>query len=174
MADPYLGMINMFGFGWAPRDYALCDGHTIPTSQNQALFSLFGDQFGGDGRTTFAVPDLQGRAPIHVGTAYSGAPSNQLGDKAGLEAVTLSVNEMPAHTHQLACSTSEADQRNCGGNTFAKANTASFSQTASNFVATNPASLPTIAGGEQAHENMQPFIAISFATVLQGIYPSRN
>jgi microcystin-dependent protein len=150
-------------FVFAPKGWALCDGQLLPINQNQGLFSLLGTTFGGDGRVTFALPDLRGRVPIHVGSSHT------LGERGGEQAHTLSIAEMPTHIHMLQASASNA-------NTNSPANAVLANSTAVYHAATGltalSASSVTNVGGSQAHLNMQPFLVLSFCIALQGIFPS--
>lgn len=164
MAEPFLSEIRMMSFVFAPKGWALCNGQLLPINQNQGLFSLLGTTFGGDGRVNFALPDLRGRAPIHVGSGHT------LGERGGEQAHTLSIGEIPTHTHVLSASTVAT-----GGN----ANPTGRVLGGGNNVYHTPASLTAMhagsvanTGGSQAHLNMQPFLTISFCIALQGIFPS--
>jgi len=177
MSDPFLGDIKLFGFGFAPRGYALCDGQLLPIAQNQSLYSLLGTTYGGDGRTTFALPDLRGRVPIHPGTATSGV-RYQAGQAGGGEREMLSADQMPIHNHQAegtdqaAASTSPAGQRLGVGSDSGRTPITPYG-TAANLVPLHAGTIGT-AGNGQGHENMQPFLTISFCIALQGVYPSRS
>lgn len=165
MAEPFLGEIRIMSFVFPPKGWALCNGQTLQISQNQALFSLMGTTYGGDGRTTFAVPNLPARAPMHVGD------SHVRGEAGGFNAVTLDNSAMPAHTHQLSAS-------NGTGNTNVPVNdvfAASPSQLydAGNLTTLSPSSV-SLAGGGVAHQNMQPYLVLSFCVALVGIFPRRN
>lgn len=163
MAEPFLSEIRLMSFVFAPKGWALCNGQLLPINQNQALFSLLGTTFGGDGRVNFALPDLRGRAPIHVGSGHT------LGERGGEQAHTLSIAELPTHTHSVNASNSDANSPSPTNAVFG-----SFSN---GYVA--PAALTSISpetvtnvGGSQAHLNMQPFLTLSFCIALQGIFPS--
>jgi microcystin-dependent protein len=176
MSDPFLGDIKLFGFGFAPRGYALCDGQLLPIAQNQSLYSLLGTTFGGNGSTDFALPDLRGRAPIHPGTASSGA-RYQAGQAGGEERQSLTPDQMPPHHHQAvgtdqpATSTSPAGQRLGVGGSGRRPVTPYGIP--ANLVTLHADTIGT-AGNGQGHENMQPFLTISFCIALQGGYPSRS
>lgn len=166
MAEPFLSEIRLMSFNFAPKGWALCNGQLLPINQNQALFSLLGTTYGGDGQVNFALPDLRGRVPIHVGGGHT------LGERGGEQAHTLSIAEMPTHTHALNASTSAS-----GGSDDP---TGRFLGSANNLYHA-PASLTsmnagTIAntGGSQPHLNMQPFLTISFCIALLGIFPSTS
>lgn len=165
MAEPFLGEIRMMSFGFAPKGWALCNGQLLPINQNQGLFSLLGTTFGGDGRVNFGLPNLQGRVPTHVGNGHT------LGERAGEQAHTLAVTELPTHIHV-------AQSSNVAGTTGGPTN-----NLLANFLNgyAPPANLTTLApgeitntGGSQAHENMQPYLTINFSIALQGIFPSQN
>jgi microcystin-dependent protein len=166
MAEPFLSEIRMMSFVFAPRGWALCNGQLLPINQNQALFSLLGTTFGGDGRVNFALPDLRGRIPIHVGSGHT------LGERGGEQAHTLSIAEIPTHLHQLQASASTATTSTPTIATLASASSGSALYGApSNLVAMAPTALANV-GGSQAHLNMQPFLTLSFCIALQGIFPS--
>lgn len=165
MAEPFLSEIRLFSFNFAPRGWALCNGQLLPINQNQALFALLGTTYGGNGQTNFALPNLQGRVPIHTGNGHT------LGASAGAQAHTLSLSEIPQHTHIAQASPANADAPIPGNNLLASAN--NLYAPPANFTALHPASL-TNAGGSQAHLNMQPFLAVNFCIALQGIFPSQN
>jgi microcystin-dependent protein len=153
-------------FNFAPKGWALCNGQLLPINQNQALFSLLGTTFGGDGRVNFALPDLRGRTPIHVGSGHT------LGERGGEQAHTVSIAEMPTHTHVLSATSNDGTVGTAQGNVFAKALSAAYGNPAS-LVAMSP-DVVTSVGGSQAHLNMQPFLTLSFCIALQGIFPSPN
>ena len=166
MADPFLSEIRLFSFDFAPRGWALCDGQLLPINQNQALFALLGTRYGGNGQTTFALPDLRSRVPIHVGSGHT------LGEVGGEQAHTLTGNEMPAHSHAMHGSTASS-----GGSDNP---TDRFLGSASNLYhapaalqAMNPGTIAGTGGG-QPHENMQPYLVLLFCIALQGIFPTRN
>lgn len=170
MAEPFLSEIRLMSFQFAPKGWALCNGQLLPINQNQALFSLLGTTFGGDGRVNFALPDLRGRTPIHVGSGHT------LGERGGEQAHTLSIAELPTHAHVLNASNSAANAPvpNNAGTGLALANSPDqLYGPPSNLVATNSGSVAN-SGGSQAHLNMQPFLTISFCIALQGIFPSPN
>ena len=168
MAEPFLSEIRIMSFGYAPRGWALCNGQFLPINQNQGLFSLLGTTFGGDGRVNFALPDLRGRTPIHVGSGHT------LGEKGGEPAHTLSIAELPQHVHVLSATSSVSTTNTVGtGVMLAQSTAADLYSTAANLVAMSPAAV-TNTGGSQAHLNMQPFLTLSFCIALQGIFPSPN
>ncbi|MGE7694705.1 phage tail protein [Lysinibacillus sp. NPDC094177] len=165
MAEPYLGEVRLFSIHYAPRGWLSCEGQLLPIRQYQALYSLLGTVYGGDGVNTFALPDLRGRVPIHVSS-----PSFPLGKKEGKETHTLTTSEMPQHNHQVHGSSSPASVTSPQENVWAEKDNLYATGTT---VTMNPATL-SIAGGGQAHNNMQPYLAIRFCIAIQGIYPSRN
>ncbi len=170
MSEPFLAEIRIVGFNFAPRGWAFCDGQILPINQNQSLYSLLGTTYGGDGRTSFALPDLRGRTPIHVG-ASSGTDHRQ-GQKSGEETHTLAANEMPQHTHQLYGSNTAANQQGPSGNLLG--NNQSNPYTAFANAVELASGTVTNVGGGQAHENMMPWIVVNFCIALQGLFPSRN
>lgn len=165
MAEPFLSEIRIMSFPFAPKGWALCNGQLLPINQNQALFSLLGTTFGGDGRVNFALPNLQGRAPIHVGSGHT------LGERGGEPAHTLSIAELPQHVH-LAMGSPENANTPVPTNNLLGAALNAYAP-AANPLALNSSSV-TNAGGSQAHLNMQPFLALNFSIALQGIFPSPN
>lgn len=173
MSEPYLGSIHMFGGNFAPRSYALCDGQLIAITQNDALFSLLGTIYGGDGRTTFGLPDLRGRLPMHMGQG-PGLSERRIGAKFGGETETLTVNQLPSHTHTVGATTTAADDPSPSGNIFADTgDNLSVYQTPGAAMTLAPNSVTT-SGGSQSHENRMPALCINFIIALYGIYPSRN
>jgi len=165
MAEPFLSEIRIFSFGFAPRGWALCNGQLLPINQNQALFSLLGTTYGGNGQTTFALPNLQGRIPIHMGNGHL------LGEAGGEQAHTLSISEMPTHTHIANASTANGSTNFANGNILAAAG--NLYAAPNSLTTLNPTSITNV-GGSQAHQNMQPFLTLTFCIALQGIFPSRN
>jgi microcystin-dependent protein len=167
MAEPFLSEIRLMSFSYAPTGWALCNGQLLPINQNQALFSLLGTTFGGDGRVNFALPDLRGRTPIHVGSGHT------LGERGGEQAHTLSITELPAHTH-VANASSAAATATIPANTLVLAQPGfEIYQAPTSLAAMNPATVANV-GGSQAHLNMQPFLTLTFCIALQGIFPSPN
>lgn len=154
-------------FVFAPKGWALCNGQLLPINQNQALFSLLGTTFGGDGRVNFALPDLRGRTPIHVGSGHT------LGERGGEQAHTLSIAELPTHTHLVKASTLDGNTSTVGNNVLAREVSMPYAQNPTGLVSFNPGTV-TNTGGSQAHLNMQPFLTLSFCIALQGIFPSPN
>jgi microcystin-dependent protein len=169
MAEPFLSEIRIMSFVFAPKGWALCNGQLLPINQNQALFSLLGTTFGGDGRVNFALPDLRGRTPIHVGSGHT------LGEKGGEQAHTLSIAELPTHTHVATGTSTSSDPvgTNIPATTILCAGPAEIYGAPSQLVAMNPGTVGNV-GGSQAHLNMQPFLTLSFCIALQGIFPSPN
>ena len=168
MAQPYIGEIRMFAGSFAPSGWAFCDGQLLPISENETLFQLIGTTYGGDGQETFALPDLQGRVPMHQGNGFV------LGQKAGVETVTLTGAQLPIHTHAWLGSQDQGGQTNPPSNVVASipgGGSVYIQDSAS--VALAQQSLMTV-GGSQPHENMQPFLTISFIISLFGIFPQRN
>ena len=163
MAEPFLSEIRLMSFVFAPQGWALCNGQLLPINQNQALFSLLGTTFGGDGQVNFALPDLRGRTPIHVGSGHT------LGERGGEQAHTLAIAELPQHTHAAMASPSDANSPVPNNNVLAAA--LNVYHEADNLVAMVPGTVTDV-GGSQAHLNMQPFLTISFCIAMQGIFPS--
>lgn len=172
MSDPFIGEIRMFAGNFAPRSWAMCDGQLLLISQNDTLFSLFGTIYGGDGRTTFGLPDLRGRVPIHYGSG-PGLTPRSIGQKSGVENVSLNTNEMPSHDHPLQASTDIADQTAPAGNVTAQPSAADLYFAADPTVPMN-ANAVTRTGGSQQHTNVMPFLCVTFIVALFGIYPSRD
>lgn len=172
MSEPFLAEIRIVGFNFAPRGWAFCDGQVLPINQNQALFSLLGTMYGGDGRTTFALPDLRGRVPMHLGSSNGGGAIQQ-GQKSGQESITLATAEMPQHNHVMQASSSDGNSTNVGNALLARENGGIYLASAASPVQIQ-AGMIANAGGSQAHENMQPYLALNFCIALQGLFPSRN
>lgn len=168
MSEPFLAEVRIVAFDFAPRGWAFCDGQILPISQNQSLYSLLGTTYGGDGRTSFALPDLRGRVPIHVGS--SNGSIHQLGQKGGEETHTLNAAEMANHDHALQGSNVEATSGDPTGRVLA--NTGVNVYGAANNL-TGMAGILNVGGG-QAHNNMMPYLAVRFCIALQGLFPSRN
>lgn len=171
MSTPFIGDIRMFAGNFAPRGWLFCNGQLLPINQNQALFALLGTTYGGNGTTTFQLPNLQGRVPVDDGNG-AGLPPVALGQAGGAENVTLTVAQMPVHTHQLNALSSAGTQAGPGGGVWASASPGRYSAGAPN-VQMNPAAVG-LAGSSQPHSNMIPYLAVSFIIALQGIFPSRN
>jgi len=171
MSEPFLAEVRIVGFNFAPRGWAFCDGQILPINQNQSLYSLLGTTYGGDGRTTFALPDLRGRTPIHVGRSNGGG-DHRLGQKSGEETHTLSANEMPNHDHVAQASSQDGTTPVPTGNVLAQTPSRIYSDPA-NLVDLRSGTVTNVGGG-QAHENMQPYLAVNYCIALQGLFPSRN
>lgn len=171
MSQQFLGEIRMFAFDFPPRGWALCNGQLLSIAQNSALFALLGTTYGGNGVNTFALPNLQGRVPVHVGQGPGLTPRAQ-GEVLGAESVTLFASQMPQHAHALAASDALADRTDPSGAVPARAGSPLWRSGAVTPLATGANSLP--AGGAQPHANMMPFLVVQFAIALQGVFPSRN
>jgi microcystin-dependent protein len=171
MGTPFLGEIRLFGGNFAPLGYAFCSGQILSISQNDALFALIGTTYGGDGQTTFALPDLRGRIPVHVGQG-PGLSSYVLGQSGGAETVTLTTQQLPAHTHAAQAQSAAGNQAAPGGGVWAASGQNQFSSNAPNAAMSNAAI--GSAGGSQPHDNAMPYQVISFIIALEGIFPSRN
>jgi microcystin-dependent protein len=165
MAEPFLSEIRIMSFVFAPKGWALCDGQLLPINQNQALFALLGTTFGGNGQTTFALPDLRGRTPIHVGSGHT------LGERSGEQSHTLSISEVSTHVHSLNGTSNTGTLIIAAGNLHGTSPSQMYQAPDNNLGAMNSASLATV-GGSQAHENMEPYLVLSFCIALQGIFPS--
>lgn len=173
MSEPFVGEIRMFAGNFAPRGWAFCDGQLLAVSQNDALFSLLGTIYGGDGRTTFGLPDLRGRIPLHAGHG-PGLSDRRLGSKSGAEKVTLTVNQLPSHTHPAQASNDTANELQPASNRVpAQALTADLYQSNDPVVEMNPAAVSHV-GGSRSHTNLMPFLCVHFIIALVGIYPSRH
>lgn len=166
MAEPFLSEIRIMSFVFAPKGWALCNGQLLPINQNQALFSLLGTTFGGDGRVNFALPDLRGRVPIHVGSGHT------LGERGGEQAHTLSIAELPTHAHLHNASSNPATTNTPSTSLVLAASTADQAWGPPTNLAPMAAAVVNPTGGSQAHLNMQPFLTLSFCIALQGIFPS--
>ncbi|HXH02317.1 MAG TPA: tail fiber protein [Candidatus Competibacteraceae bacterium] len=166
MAEPFLSEIRLMSFNFAPQGWALCNGQLLPINQNQALFSLLGTTYGGDGRVNFALPDLRGRTPIHAGSGHT------LGERGGEAFHTLDIDELPHHSHVLNASTAAATTPVAGNAILANGGKDVYASPQS-LVPMHPAAVSSV-GGSQAHENRQPFLTLSFCIALQGIFPSPN
>jgi microcystin-dependent protein len=181
MSEQYLGEIRIMSFNFPPKGWAFCNGQQLPINQNQALFALLGTMYGGNGQTNFALPNLQGRTPIHISNSHI------LGEAAGQSSVTVSVQQLPAHTHFVSASstTPPATAQNAApgtAKTFAQANASlqggqttpvSIYGDAANLAAFSPAAVSSV-GGSQAHNNMMPYLTLNFCIALVGIFPTRN
>ncbi|MCO6457620.1 MAG: phage tail protein [Pirellulaceae bacterium] len=172
MSEPFLAEIRLWGFNFAPRGWAFCDGQLLQISQNTALFALVGSTFGGDGRSTFALPDLRGRAPVHPGQG-PGLSARRWGEKGGDENVTLTEAQLPSHSHALQASSDEAEDDAPAGHVPAASEDVPLFAEAGNLVNMNAAALGNSGGGEP-HANLQPYLALNFCIALTGIFPPRN
>ena len=167
MAEPFLSEIRLMSFVFAPKGWALCNGQLLPINQNQGLFSLLGTTFGGDGRVNFALPDLRGRIPIHVGSGHT------LGERGGEQAHTLSIAEIPTHTHVANASGNNGTTDTPASGVLLGGASLDLYHAPTNLVAMNAGIIANV-GGSQAHLNMQPFLTLNFCIALQGIFPSPN
>jgi microcystin-dependent protein len=168
MAEPFLSEIRIFSFDFPPKGWAFCNGQTLPINQNQALFALLGTRFGGNGQTNFALPNQQGKVPVHVG------PGFQLGQAGGEDAHTVTMNEMPTHQHQVMSNNGTAGEAaNPAGKLLGRVNNLYSPNGTPPLTAMHPQTI-TNAGGSQAHLNQQPYLALNFCIALQGIFPSPN
>src|SRR5688500_18286783 len=172
MADPFVAEIRIFPFNFAPKGWAWCDGQLLPLSQNTALFSLLGTTYGGDGESNFALPDLEGRAPMHPGQG-AGLSLHDLGETGGSETVTLQESEIPAHSHAYMVSTQQALENLPTGQLVASGDGIASFATAVNPTAMSDQSLAP-AGGDQPHNNLQPYLTFYFNIALQGVFPPRT
>jgi len=165
MSEPFLSEIKIVSFNYAPKGWAFCNGQFMPINQNQALFALLGTTYGGNGQTTFALPNLKGRVPISFGNGHT------LGEAAGSSAVTVNIQQLPTHLHPLNVQDANGTTSNPANSFFGAGNNCYHSPT--NLVTMNPASVSTV-GGSQPHNNMMPYLVLNFIIALQGIFPSRN
>jgi microcystin-dependent protein len=171
--DPFVAEIRIFPFNFAPKGWAFCDGQILPLSQNTALFSLLGTTYGGDGKSNFALPDVQGSAPMHPGQG-PGLSLYDLGETGGSQTVSLLISEIPAHTHGLQASNSDAVDQSPVSELFAGGvgGINFYSSTAATVALADTALAP--AGGDQPHNNMQPYLTLNFCIALQGVFPPRT
>ncbi len=167
MAEPFLSEIRIMSFGFPPKGWALCNGQLLAINQNQALFALLGTTYGGDGRQTFGLPNLQGRVPMHMGNGHT------LGESGGEQGHTLSISEIPTHVHTAMASSAKGSTGNPAVAYLGQDPIASPYNGPGDLVALSPATLASV-GGSQAHLNMQPFLTLSFCIALQGIFPSQT
>jgi len=173
MSQPYVGEIRMFGGTFAPAGWAMCDGQLIPISENDTLFNLIGTTYGGDGQETFALPNLQSRVPVHMGQGPGITQNYQIGELAGTESVTLTTQQITQHTHPALCSNVVGTASDPAGGIWATSDSTQY-QTGS-APDTNMGSMPTNAmGGSQPHDNMIPYLVVTFIISLFGIFPSQN
>jgi microcystin-dependent protein len=167
MAEPFLSEIRMMSFNFPPKGWALCNGQLLPINQNQALFSLLGTTYGGDGRVNFGLPDLQGRVPIHIGQGHT------RGERGGEQAHTVSISELPQHTHVVNATSVTGTLNNASNNVLGVSQAPVYQGSGGSLTALVPETITPV-GGSQAHLNMQPFLVINFSIALQGIFPSQN
>ena len=174
MSSPFVGEIRMFGGSFAPAGWAMCQGQLLPISQNETLFNLIGTTYGGDGQETFGLPDLQGRMPIHAGQGPGISQNYQLGEKAGVESVTLSTQQIPIHTHAFLCAGDFAQDAQPQNAFFAQINTGSLYIGPADPMQNMNAGMASIVGGSQPHDNMMPYLTVTFILSLFGIFPQQN
>jgi microcystin-dependent protein len=172
MSEAYVGEIRMFAGNFAPRGWAFCDGQLLAVSQNDALFSLIGTIYGGDGRSTFGLPDLRGRVPLHEGTG-PGLTPRPIGQKSGVETVAITASQIAAHTHQLMASTDGASDSSPTDNVTATSGSSNI-YGSNTSVAMDPSAIATAGSNAQAHSNLMPTQCVNFIVALVGIYPSRQ
>lgn len=165
MGEPFLSEIRIMAFNFPPKGWAFCNGQFLPINQNQALFALLGTTYGGNGQTTFALPNLQGKTPIHTGSGHS------LGETAGSSSVTVNIQQMPTHLHLLQATNANGAIANPSNAFFGAVNNAYTNP--ANLTTINPATVTSI-GGSQPHTNMMPYLVLTFCIALQGIFPSQN
>jgi microcystin-dependent protein len=166
VGQPFLGEVKLISWNFPPKGWAFCNGQFLPINQNQALFSILGTMYGGDGRTTFALPDLRGRAAIHQGSGFT------VGQSGGQEFHTLIISEMPAHNHIVTASDTQGDKNTVLGNILAREVGNPYSAFGSPTTL-NPTTVSSV-GGSQPHENRQPYLVVNFIIALQGVFPSQN
>jgi len=167
MAQPYVGEIRIFAGNFAPAGWMFCEGQLLPISENETLFNLIGTTYGGDGQSTFALPDLRGRIPLHQGNGFT------LAETGGAETVTLTVSQIPAHTHPILCSSSVGNDPNANNNVLAESSAVSLYTNANPAAAMAPQSISSV-GGSQPHDNFQPYLCLDFIISLFGIFPSQT
>ena len=167
MAQPYIGEIRIFAGNFAPAGWAFCNGALLPISENDALFTLIGTTYGGDGQSTFALPDLRGRLPIHQGNSYV------IGQTGGVEEVTLTSQQIPAHSHAMLASTSTGTQSGAAGNVLASGSSISIYRSAMPNSPLSPQMIGPV-GGNQPHSNMQPYVCVNYIISLFGIFPTQT
>ena len=173
MGEPFVGEIRMFGGSFAPAGWAMCQGQSMAISENDTLFNLIGTTYGGDGQETFNLPDLQGRAPMHSGQGPGITQNYQIGEQAGVESVTLNAQQTPIHTHSFLGSSAAATLTSPSGSVVGTSAQVDYLTIATASVAMN-ANAITPVGGSQPHDNMQPYLVITFIISLFGVYPSQN
>jgi microcystin-dependent protein len=167
MSQPFLSEIKIVSFNFPPKGWALCNGQFLPINQNQALFALLGTTYGGNGQTTFALPDLRGQVPIHVGNGHT------LGETAGSSSVTVNIQQLPQHFHFLNATTNETNQTPIPTGALLSPGNNMYSGVGANLTTLLPACVTNV-GGSQPHTNMMPYLVLNFIIALQGIFPSRN
>ena len=167
MSTPFLGEIKIISWNFAPKGWAFCNGQLLPINQNQALFSLFGTTYGGDGRVNFALPNLRGQVPIHMGSGHT------LGEKAGTTAVTVNIQQLATHLHSMNASGTVAASNTPAGNVLANGNPNNLYGPTTNLSTLAPDTVSSV-GGNQAHTNLMPFLVLNFVVALQGIFPSQT
>ncbi|MFL6335781.1 MAG: phage tail protein [Pyrinomonadaceae bacterium] len=167
MSTPFMGEIKIISWNYAPKGWAFCNGQFLPINQNQALFSLLGTMYGGNGQTTFALPDFRGKVPIHIGSGHT------QGEAAGQYAHTLTISEMPAHTHFLQATNDVGTDPNPNDTVILSKSVANTYGPPSSLSGMNPAIIGNV-GGSQPHNNTQPYLVLNFIIALQGIFPSQN
>lgn len=172
MSAPFVAEIRMFGFQFAPTGWAQCNGQLLPISQNTALFSLLGTFYGGDGKSTFALPNLQGSVPIHQGQGQ-GLSEYVIGQQGGSETITLLESEMPAHTHSFSCSEELINENNVTNNWFGAGETRYVDQSTNPPITQMAFNAVTIAGGSLPHNNMMAYLVVNFCIAMQGVFPAR-
>jgi microcystin-dependent protein len=178
MANPYLGEIRLFAFGYAPQGWMLCNGQTLSIAQYSALYSLLGTTYGGDGVTTFNLPNLQSRVPVHFGQG-AGLSSYSMGEATGSETVTLNATQMPSHTHAVNATTGSGSQSSPAGNYLASPGASPHGTTVAPYAPSNSGNATTLsgatigaAGGSQPHSNLQPVLCVSFCICVSGLFPA--
>jgi microcystin-dependent protein len=168
VSEPFLGEVRIFSFNFPPKGWAFCNGGLLPINQNQALFAIFGTMYGGNGQTTFGLPNLQGRVPIHVGNGHT------QGEIAGSTSVTINIQQLPQHVHFANVANTAPNSNAPGaGRLLSQSQGANLYAAATNMQAMAPNALGNV-GGSQAHENMMPYLVLNFCVALQGIFPSQN
>ncbi|HEX6041129.1 phage tail protein [Longimicrobium sp.] len=167
MSEPFLSEIKIVSFNFPPKGWALCNGQFLPINQNQALFALLGTTYGGNGQTTFALPNLRGRAPIHMGSGHT------LGEAAGSTSVTVNIQQLPTHTHAFMGSATAGDTASPANTVLASTPALIYRQPPDSLTTLNPVNVTSV-GGSQPHNNMMPYLTLNFIIALQGIFPSQN
>jgi microcystin-dependent protein len=173
MSTPFVGEIRMFAGSFAPLDWMFCEGQLLPISENETLFTLIGTTYGGDGQQTFGLPDLRGRVPIHMGNG-AGLSNRIIGEMSGVETVTLNTNQIPAHSHTFLGTSSTASATSPANNVVATPSSIDLYRPTAVPAAAMAANALGVQGGSQPHENMQPFLCVSFIISLFGIFPNQN